>query len=108
MTRLLVCLRVCRKGTLWDAQVWGFGCAAAQSTGPAGMALSDEALARQLQRQMDMEDAELAAAQHDREPPRSDSHAICCTRLKAHEQDVSERCTLTIAVATWLPPCSMP
>ena len=32
--------------------------------------MSDEELARQLQRQLDMEDAELAAAQHDREPPR--------------------------------------
>ena len=46
------------------------GCAGAQNTGAAGAPLSDEELARQLQRQLDMEDAALAAAQHDREPPR--------------------------------------
>ena len=45
--------------------------AGAQSGDTAGAALSDEALAWQLQRQLDIEDAELAAAQHDRGPPRS-------------------------------------
>ena len=46
------------------------GCAGAHNTASAGVALSDEELARQLQRQLDMEDAALAAAQHDTEPPR--------------------------------------
>ena len=61
------------------------------------MALSDEALARQLQRQLDMEDAALAAAQRDRQAPRSDSHDMSsiAQAFEAYEQHMSDHCNIT-------------
>ena len=49
--------------------------------------MSDEALARQLQRQLDMEDAALAAVQHDREPPGLMSLLPCSCVAAISEQD---------------------